>query len=108
MALILQPKVKWKPRPEWPVVYPSLKWYSWGNCRVMVGLEPVGWHLSISCPNRNPTWAEIKQARYDLLPHDVTMAMILPPASEYVSIHNFCFHLFQITNEGTANDESSK
>jgi hypothetical protein len=29
----------------------------------------------------------------------VTMAMILPPKSEYVNIHNFCFHLHQIPNE---------
>lgn len=28
------------------------------------------------------------------------MAMILPPTNEYVNIHNFCFHLHQIPNEG--------
>lgn len=100
MTHIFQPKAKWRERPEWPTVASFLKWYSWGNCRVMVGQEPAGWHLSISCPDRNPTWEEIKQARYDLCPHDVTMAMILPPTNEYVNIHNFCFHLHQIPNEG--------
>ena len=99
MAVTFAPRAEWKPRPDWPSMLECLKWYSWGNCRVLVGQEPQGWHLSISCPNRNPTWEEIKQARYDLLPHDVTMAMILPPTSEYINIHNFCFHLHQIPNE---------
>lgn len=100
MAVIFQPKANWIPRPEWPVVYPTLKWYTWGDCKVMVGPEPPGWHMSISHPTRNPNWEEIKQARYDLCPHDVTMAMILPPTDEYINIHNFCFHLHQIPTDG--------
>ena len=98
MTHILQPKATWKPRPDWPAM-PFCKWYSWGDCRVLVGQEPPGWHLSISTPSRNPTWEEIKQARYDLCPHDVTMAMILPPTDEYVNVHQFTFHLHQIPNE---------
>lgn len=101
MAHIFQPKANWKPRPEWPSICAGQKWYSWGNCRVSAGRDGLNgpWHLSISCPDRNPTWEEIKQARYDLVPHDVTMAMILPPTDEYVNVHNFCFHLHQIPNE---------
>lgn len=75
--------------------------YVWGYCRVLVenhGGE-IGWHLSISCQNRYPTWDEIKHARYDLLPADITMAMLLPPADEYVNLHKNCFHLHQISNE---------
>jgi hypothetical protein len=99
MTTIFQPKAKWREHPEWPSMYPGLRWYTWGDCKVLVGLEPAGWHMSISHPTRNPTWEEIKQARYDHCPHDVTMAMILPPTDEYVNLHNFCFHLHQIPNE---------
>jgi hypothetical protein len=99
MTHIFQPKANWKLQGPMPG-NPLCNWYQWGDCRVFVGLEPAGWHLSISHPNRNPTWEEIKQARYDFCPHDVTMAMILPPTTEYVNIHNFCFHLHQIPNEG--------
>ena len=98
MTHIFQPKAKWKLQGRMPG-NPYCDWYQWGDCRVFVGIEPAGWHLSISHPNRNPSWEEIKQARYDLCPHDVTMAMILPPTDEYVNIHNFCFHLHQIPNE---------
>lgn len=100
MAVVFAPRANWKPHPDWPVMYPTLKWFTWGICKVLVGEEPAGWHLSISTDSRNPTWEEIKQARYDLCPSDVTMAMILPPKEEYVNLHNFCFHLHQIPNEG--------
>jgi hypothetical protein len=88
---------RWKEIPC-PMLY--CKAYRWGSCTVFVRQEPkIGWHLSISQPYRYPTWQEIKAARYDLLPHDVTMAMILPPTDEYVNVHPNCFHLHQIPNE---------
>ena len=67
-----------------------------GECLTMVSYEPNGWHLSISHPSRNPTWEEIRDARYSLVPDNVTMAMLLPPKGEYVNIHGFCFHLYEI------------
>lgn len=54
------------------------------------------WHCSISHPYRYPTWDEIAHIRYELMPDDITVAMILPPKAEYVNLHNFCFHLHQI------------
>jgi hypothetical protein len=73
-----------------------------GRLAVIVGLEPAGWHLSISFmdnrnrPSRYPRWDEIAEARYRFVPNDVTMAMILPPPGEYVAIHDTTFHLHQI------------
>lgn len=77
------------------------------GCSVFVGQEPVTergiarmrWHISIAHKQRYPTWDEIKAARYELVPHDVTMAMILPPPSEYVNLHSNCFHLHEIDGE---------
>jgi hypothetical protein len=78
-----------------------------GECNVIVTRDPVTvrgvvvprWHLSISHPSRYPTWDEIKQARYKLIPNEVTMAMILPPAEQFVSLHPNCFHLHEIDAE---------
>ena len=67
-----------------------------GKLTVFVGEEPIGWHLSVTHPSRYPTWDEIHAARYDLVPNDVTMAMILPPKEEYVNLHSNCFHLHEI------------
>jgi hypothetical protein len=97
MAHVFQPKAKWR---EVQQVVPYCRTYRWGEVQVFAGKEPAGWHLSISHPTRNPTWEEIKAARYDLCPHDITMAMILPPTDEYVNLHNFCFHLHQIADDG--------
>jgi hypothetical protein len=79
---------------------PYCRAYKWGYCTVFAGIEPtIGWHLSISCPTRYPTWEEIKAARYDLIPDKVTMVMVLPPKSEYVNVHPNCFHLYQEKGE---------
>lgn len=52
-------------------------------------------HISISHPSRYPKWDEISDARYSLLPNEVTMMMYLPPKEEYVNIHENCFHLYE-------------
>jgi hypothetical protein len=75
-----------------------------GECRVLVTMDPVEvrgrtkilWHLSISHPNRYPTWDEIKEARERFLPANLSFAMRFPPASEpYVNMHTNCFHLWE-------------
>jgi len=75
--------------------------YQWGYVRVLIEQHnsPYGWHLSISRPDHYPSWDEIKLARYDLLPANITMALIFPPPEEYVNIHPNCFHLHQMPNE---------
>lgn len=84
---------------------------SGSGCNVILGREPVRgapsgiwlppgermlWHLSISHPSRYPSWDEIADARYELIPDDVTVALLLPPRDEYVNAHPYCFHLWQI------------
>ena len=74
--------------------------YLLGECRVIVSgpVERVwhGWHFSISHPTRYPTWDEQKQARYQLIPDNIYMVSILPPAKEYVNIHTNCFHWHEL------------
>jgi hypothetical protein len=98
---LIKPKANWK-RISHPM---GGDWFKWGDVSVLIAQEPVGpngalrWHLSISVPYRYPTWDEIKAARYDLLPHDISMAMILPPPTEYVNVHENCFHLHEMEPE---------
>lgn len=81
------------------------------GCSVIVAHEPAKaapggiwvppselllWHLSIAHEDRYPTWDEVADVRYKLIPDDVTMAMLLPPPGEYVNAHEHCFHLWQI------------
>lgn len=75
---------------------PGCRAWRLGQCAVFAGVEAGKWHLSISHKDRYPTWDEIKEARYRLLPDEVTMAMLLPPRSEYVNVHDHCFHLHEI------------
>ena len=52
-------------------------------------------HISISTPNRQPSWKEIKEVKYALLPK-IEMAIILPSEDEYVNLHEYCFHLYEL------------
>lgn len=82
---------------EIPSPVPGARAYAMGrHLRVIVGIEFGRWHLSISHPKRYPTWDEIKEARYKLMPENITVAMLLPPPREYVNIHENCFHLWEI------------
>ena len=66
-----------------------------GTLTAFAGKEPAGWHVSISHPTRIPTWGEVLAAR-ELAPDDVTMAILFPPAAEYVNVHETCLHLWEV------------
>src|SRR5438132_212656 len=71
--------------------------YVMGHTRIIVTNDPgEGWHLSISCADRDPTWQEIATARYRLLPNVDEMAMYLPTLEQYVNLHPFTFHLYEV------------
>lgn len=70
--------------------------------RALIFVSPphndLGWHLSISRPDRYPSWDEVAGAWYALVPDadNRTGAMILPPRAEYVNIHNCCFQVHEL------------
>lgn len=78
--------------------------YTLAGANILVAREPAGmngmliWHLSISRPNRHPSWDDIKAARYRLLPLDRTFGMLLPPPGEYINVpaQDHVFHLWEI------------
>ena len=76
-----------------------VKAYRLGECTVIITREFGQWHLSINHAGREPTWAEISQARYRLLPDDITMVMLLPPRREYVNINKNVFQLVQLQED---------
>lgn len=73
--------------------------FQMGECRILLsGPEERaenGWHMSISHPNRLPTWEEQKDARYALVPDEVVMVSIMPTRKEYVNMHPNCFHWWE-------------
>jgi hypothetical protein len=70
--------------------------YRLGECSVIVTREGGRWHLSIAHHARDPTWDEIAQARYRILPDAAWLAIVLPPRAEYVNLHRHCFQMVEI------------
>ena len=81
-------------------IQPATKCYKRGVCRIMISPPhgTLGWHMSISSGAREPTWGEIRDAWYDLIPDSDNKngAMFFPPKDEYINIHNFCFHVHEV------------
>ena len=70
--------------------------FQFGRCRVLVTIDEGAWHLSISTKDALPSYKEMKIARYKYCPDDIYMAEIFPPSSEFVNLHPYTRHLWQI------------
>lgn len=82
------------------LIEPQINTFKMGKVNILVGWSPeFGWHISISHPERYPTWDEVAKVRYELVPDEVVMGMILPSKADYINIHNFCFHLHELPAE---------
>jgi hypothetical protein len=52
------------------------------------------WHLSISAPERVPTWNEITEAIHALRP-GVPMVLGVPPRSWWMNLHPYVLHAWE-------------
>lgn len=79
---------------------PGTKMHSWGECKVLLSppYEGKGYHMSISHETRYPSWDEIRDAWYALVPNSNNRigAMILPNKEDYINIHPNCFQIHEI------------
>jgi hypothetical protein len=78
---------------------PGSRAYRMGSCQIICSQQRAGWHLSISRTDKLPSWEEVRDARYELIPDGATMALLLPPRTEYVNVHEFCLQLYEIPSE---------
>lgn len=56
-------------------------------------------HVSMSYADHLPAWEDIKAVREAFFPLDIDTAMILPRESDYVNVHPYCLHVWQIPQE---------
>ena len=56
-------------------------------------------HLSLSYPDHDPSWDEIKMIRYAFYPEDVDVMMVLPRVAHYVNVHEHCYQMYQCPQE---------
>lgn len=69
---------------------PAVVVFSWGG----------GWeHVSVSYPNRCPTWEEMCRVKEMFWNEDECVVQYHPPKSEYVNNHSYCLHLWRKCGE---------
>jgi hypothetical protein len=55
-----------------------------------------GWeHVSVSLPNRCPTWTEMEQIKRLFFADHETAMQLHVPVSEHINAHNYCLHLWR-------------
>lgn len=80
-----------------------VKLYDFGDTHIIYTVEPfgpagneLGIHMSISAPDRHPTWEEQREAVWHLCP-GVRMASYIPPKSQYGTLpDSHVFHWFEV------------
>lgn len=67
---------------------------------MVVASDGVGWeHVSISFPDRCPTWEEMSKIKALFWDGEDCVVQYHPPESEYVSHHPYCLHLWRPTTQ---------
>ena len=61
-----------------------------------IASDGAGWeHVSVSLPNRCPTWLEMCHVKKAFWGDDNCVMQLHPPRSQYVNHHPFCLHLWR-------------
>lgn len=67
-----------------------------GQMVTAIATDDEGWeHVSVSRRDRCPTWYEMCQVKALFWDPEDCVLQYHPPASEYVSNHDFCLHLWR-------------
>lgn len=61
---------------------------------IIATVEGQELHVSVSRADRYPTWAELKRVKELFWHPEADVIQFLPPASEYVNLHENCFHMY--------------
>ena len=76
--------------------YYSTGAFELGDIKILISHDCGSWHLSASHRSRLPTYEEMKDIRYKFLPDGINAAEIFPPRNEFVNLHPYCRHLYEI------------
>lgn len=62
----------------------------------IIASDGEGWeHVSVSLPNRCPTWAEMCFVKSLFWGDDDCVMQLHPPKSDWVNNHSYCLHLWR-------------
>lgn len=74
-------------------------YFQLNNLRIIVGIGD-GWdHISVSLPDRCPTWQEMCRVKRLFFADDECVVQYHPPESDYVNINPFVLHMWKPHNE---------
>jgi hypothetical protein len=96
---------------QWAAMsYEAPRIFRKGDLTAMVGREPCGgnesdvrWHVSISHPERVPSWQELVEAAHSCRP-GICFSIGVPPRSWWMNVHPHVLHLWETRDAGLEAD----
>lgn len=74
-------------------------WFRIGSLRILAS-SGEGWdHVSISTPNRIPTWEEMQKVKNLFFLPDEMAVQFHPPKKDYINCCENCLHLWRPHNQ---------
>jgi hypothetical protein len=65
----------------------------------VIASDGEGWeHVSVSLPNRTPTWAEMDSMKRMFWDDDDCVMQLHPPRADWINNHPYCLHLWRPVN----------
>jgi len=69
-----------------------------GNLRIVATWQ-LGWdHVSVSLPDRCPTWDEMEKVKRTFFKQDEVAMQLHVPPTDHVNFHPYCLHLWRPQN----------
>lgn len=67
---------------------------------MIIASDQGGWeHVSVSLPNRCPTWSEMDRVKRTFWDDGDTVMQLHVPRFDHVDAHRYCLHLWRPTNQ---------
>lgn len=74
--------------------------YQGGPKLRIIASSTMGWdHVSVSLPNRCPSWGEMDHVKRLFFQEDETVMQLHVPPTDKINKHNFCLHLWRPRGE---------
>lgn len=79
--------------------HPQIRGFRMGQLQITAKQEPNGWHVSVSHPERYPTWEELVRAREVTGDRFLTLFAHMPAPGGDMGINRYIVHLYETIPE---------
>lgn len=74
----------------------TMRVFRMGECQIIFANEMRQWHISVTCEQRYPTWDELRDIGWALVPGKKLYIEVPTQQEPYLNAHPFCLHMWSL------------